>query len=89
MEASSGSVAVRKPGVVAPNLSISRLWGWLSGPPGALSHLYVGKVFPYMAACSSTHNHEVSLSHDRFRFVLQPWWNAFDQIEWPSRPEAI
>src|SRR5438876_1784858 len=32
-------------------------------------------------AKSPVHDHEVSLSHDRSRFVLQRWWDALDQIE--------
>src|SRR3989442_2567683 len=32
-------------------------------------------------AKSSVHDHEVSLSHDRSRYVLQPWWKALDEIE--------
>src|SRR5580704_7369987 len=30
---------------------------------------------------SSMHDHEVSLSHDRSRLVLQRWWKALDEIE--------
>src|SRR5439155_3454948 len=30
---------------------------------------------------SPVHDHEVSLSHDRSRFVLQRWWDALDEIE--------
>src|SRR5258705_11562211 len=32
-------------------------------------------------AKSPVHDHEVSLSHDHSRFVLQRWRNALDQIE--------
>src|ERR1700686_650313 len=32
-------------------------------------------------AKSPVHNHEVSLSHDRSRFVLQRRWKALDQIK--------
>src|SRR5216683_5794803 len=32
-------------------------------------------------AKSPVHDHEVSLSHDRSRFVLQRWWDALDKIE--------
>src|SRR5712664_2386419 len=32
-------------------------------------------------AKSPVHDHEVSLSHDRSRFVLQRWWKALDEIE--------
>src|SRR6266404_5098331 len=27
------------------------------------------------------HDHQVSLSHDHSRFVLQRWWNALDKVE--------
>src|SRR5206468_2070672 len=30
---------------------------------------------------SPMHDHEVSLSHDRSRFVLQRWWDVLDEIE--------
>ena len=30
---------------------------------------------------SPVHDHEVSFSHDRSRFVLQRWWEALDEIE--------
>jgi len=30
---------------------------------------------------SSVHDHEVSLSYDRSRLVLQRWWKALDEIE--------
>src|SRR5260370_1618287 len=30
---------------------------------------------------SPVHDHEVSLGHDRSRFVLQRWWDALDEIE--------
>src|SRR5882672_8869614 len=32
-------------------------------------------------AKSPVHDHQVSLSHDRSRFVLQRGWDALDQIE--------
>src|SRR5437868_9358700 len=32
-------------------------------------------------AKSPVHDHEVSVSHDCSRFVLQRWWKAFDEIE--------
>src|SRR5256886_6295556 len=32
-------------------------------------------------AKSSVHDNEVSLSHNRSRFVFQGWWDAFDEIE--------
>src|SRR5260370_39087066 len=32
-------------------------------------------------AKSPVHNHEVSLSHDHSRFVLQGWRDALDEIE--------
>ena len=40
-------------------------------------------------AKSSVHDHEVSLSQDRPRFVLQCWRDALDEIEQTSRPGAI
>src|SRR6266576_4220181 len=33
---------------------------------------------------SPVHDHEVSLSHDRSRFVLQRWWDALNKIEQAS-----
>jgi len=33
------------------------------------------------AAKSPMHDHEVSLSHDDSRFVLQCWWKALNEIE--------
>ena len=32
-------------------------------------------------AKSPVHDHDVSLSHDRSRFILQRWWDALDEIE--------
>src|SRR5260370_27730754 len=32
-------------------------------------------------AKSPVHDHEVSLSHNRSRLVLQRWWDALDEIE--------
>src|ERR1700704_379699 len=32
-------------------------------------------------AKSPVHDNDVSLSHDRSRFVLQRWWEALDEIE--------
>src|SRR5580700_874823 len=32
-------------------------------------------------AKSPVHDHEISLSNDRSRFVLQRWWKALDEIE--------
>lgn len=32
-------------------------------------------------AKSPVHDHEVSLSQDRPRFVIQRWWDALDEIE--------
>src|SRR5712675_2026521 len=32
-------------------------------------------------AKSPVHDHDVSLRHDRSRFVLQRWWDALDEIE--------
>src|SRR5260221_13390784 len=29
----------------------------------------------------SVHDHDVSLSHDRSRFMFQRWWDALDEIE--------
>ena len=56
VEAASGSVAVRKGGALAPNLSISRFGDVCLGHL-VLTHLYVGKVFPTMGRllieCSS------------------------------------
>src|SRR5216684_1416118 len=30
---------------------------------------------------SPVHDHEISLSHDRSRLVLQRWWDALDKVE--------
>src|SRR6266851_396940 len=82
-----------------PGLSLSRIKDWILLPVNitevdkdSVLNAHNIRGNPIHRSTETTkspvHDHEVSLSHARSRFVLKRWWDALERLNRPSRPGA-